>query len=194
MVLPATGYDQPHRPISQAGLINGDAFFALGISDPCELIEGSIVPMIPPGIEHGVVEMSLAAELVAFVRQHQLGWVSGGEAGVYTRRNPDTVRGAELLFISKERLPDGLPRGFLETAPDLIVEIVSPSDRWQDMQQKLEEYFSIGVPQVWIINPKDRSVMVYASITAAKKLREDETLTGEGSLEGFSLPVKKLFS
>jgi Uma2 family endonuclease len=80
-----------------------------------------------------------------FVQEHNLGWVMTGEIGIYTRRNPDRVRGADVVFLSKECWPDRPPKGFLEVAPDLVVEIISPNDRWQDVRQNLAEYFAIGV-------------------------------------------------
>ena len=74
-----------------------------------------------------------------------------------------------------------------------MVEIVSPSDRWQEMRQKIEEYFAIGVQRVWIVEPDNRDVLVYSTSTEMRKLGEGDLLTGEGVLEGFSLPVAQLF-
>ena len=84
-----------------------------------------------------------------------------GEVGVYIRRNPDRVRGADLAFWSNAKLPDGPPPGFVEVAPDLVVEILSPTDRWVDMHQKIEDYFSIGVGTLWIVDPDEETVFVY---------------------------------
>lgn len=89
------------------------------------------------------------------------GWVMTGKVGIYTRRHPDRVRGANVVFLSKERWPDHPPRGFLEVAPDLVVEIMSPNDRWQDVRQKLAEYFAIGVRWVWIVEPENQTVLVF---------------------------------
>jgi Uma2 family endonuclease len=86
-----------------------------------------------------------------------------------------------------------LPKGFLELAPELVAEIVSPTDRWQEMRAKRNDYFSIGVLQVWIVEPDTHSVLVYRLPTEAAKLGEEDTLHGEGILTGFSLPVARLF-
>lgn len=83
--------------------------------------------------------------------------------------------------------------GFLKVAPDLIVEIISPQDRWQDVRQKLDEYFAIGVHRVWVIEPANRAVLVYRSPDEMQLLREGDTIHGEGVLEGFTLPVASLF-
>ena len=147
--------------------------------------------MSPTGGEHARIEIYLGAELREFVRQR--GWVLGGEVGIYTRRDPDTVRGADVAFISRERMPDGLPVGFLEVAPDLVVEIVSSSDRWEGMRQKVEEYFGIGVEQVWIVEPKNHAVLVYISPTEMQKFAGEERLVGEGILEGFALDLDAMF-
>ncbi|NJN68307.1 MAG: Uma2 family endonuclease [Chloroflexaceae bacterium] len=85
-------------PEGASRLITGEELFAMGDIGPCELIDGRIVPMTPPGGEHGRIEISLGAMLFHFVEQHNLGWVIGGEAGVYIQRNPDTVRGMDIAF------------------------------------------------------------------------------------------------
>ena len=177
----------------RAKLITGKKLLAMGDIGPCELIDGRIVPMVPTGNEHGVVEFNLGRHIGNFVAAHKLGWVSGGEVGIYTRRNPDRVRGADIAFVSRERLAGRPPKGFLTVAPDLVVEIVSPDDRWQSMRDKLEEYFAIGVQRVWIVEPDNRDVLVYRSSTEMHKYGEGDILAGEGALAGFALPIAELF-
>jgi Uma2 family endonuclease len=174
-------------------LLSGEDLLALGDIGPCELIDGRIVPMVPTGGEHGRIEITLGAKLDAFVRERQLGWVLGGEVGIYTHRNPDRVRGADIVFLSRQRVPEGLPRGFLATAPDLVVEIMSPGDRWQEVQQKLTEYFEIGVAQVWLVTPESREVLAYDSPVQLRRLGKGERLTGEGVLKGFGVEIEELF-
>lgn len=176
------------------GLITGEELYEMGYPGPCELIDGRIVPMSPAGGEHGLIEFILGAALTNFVRQRKLGWVTGGEVGIYTRHNPDRVRGADIAFISKQRSAQPPAKKFLDLAPDLVVEIISPTDRWADMRQKISEYFAIGVTQVWIIEPELRTVLVYSSPSASTTLSESDTLHGAGTLEGFSLPVGELFA
>jgi len=172
--------------------ITGEELLAMGDIGPCELINGRIVPMTPAGGEHGALEIRLGRYLDEFVTNRQLGRVMGGEVGIYTRRNPDRVRGADIVFVSQERLPQP-PQGFLEVAPELVVEIISPGDRWQDVRDKLEEYFAIGVQWVWVVEPAQRAVLVFRSPTEMQKLGEEDTLKGEGVLEGFELPLAELF-
>ncbi len=174
-------------------LITGKELLAMGDIGPCELIDGRIVPMSPTGGQHAILESNLSRRLGNFVADRKLGWVLVGEVGIYTRHNPDRVRGADVAFISKERAAGRPSQGFLETAPELVVEILSPDDRWQDVRQKLEEYFSIGVRWVWIVEPENRTLLIYYSGTQMRKLSEADTLVGEGVLEGFRLPVAGLF-
>lgn len=177
----------------EAATITGEELFALGDIGPAELIDGRIIPMSPTGGEHGRLESELAAVLREFVLAHKLGWVIAGEAGIYTRRNPDRVRGMDVAFISFARLPR-LPVGFLTVAPELVVEIISPTDRWSDVQSKIEEYLAIGVDCVWVVDPAARSVRVYRAGARMIRLEHGDILRGEGLLTGLEIPLAELFA
>ncbi|MGQ0604165.1 MAG: Uma2 family endonuclease [Anaerolineales bacterium] len=130
----------------------------------------------------------------AFVRKNKLGKVRVGEVGIYIRRNPDTVRGADVVFISNERYAKRQRQGgFLDVAPDLIVEIMSPDDRWQYVNEKLRDYFSIGVRLVWVANPAEPAVYAYRSLTDVRRFGPEDTLSADEVLPGFSVPVALLF-
>jgi Uma2 family endonuclease len=177
----------------RAKLITGDELLAMGDIGPCELIDGGVVRMNPIGRSHAYVAANLSMTLNQFVRQHKLGEVLVGEIGIFIQREPDRIRAADIAFVSMERLAETTESGYLKTAPDLVVEIISPSDRWQEVRAKLEDYFAIGVHRVWIVEPDNRAVLVYHSITEMRKLSEGDTVIGEGVLDGFSLPVAELF-
>jgi Uma2 family endonuclease len=181
------------KPLSETKLITGEELLELGDIGRSELIDGKVVTMSPADSEHGFIGFNLGAELRTFVRQKKLGWVIGGETGIYIRRNPDRIRGADIVFVSKEKLPN-LPIGFLDVAPELVIGIISPSDRWQDVRDKLADYFSIGIGQVWVVEPANRTVLVYRSLTDIQEFGEEDTLSGEGMLEGFKLVVAELFA
>ena len=178
--------------LAEPTLITGEALLTMSNIGPCELVKGRIVPMTPPGNDHGIVQALLIWYLQTFVIPRKLGWVTGGEAGVYTHRNPDSVRGMDVAFISYVRQP-ARPRGYLRSAPELIVEILSPSDRWHNVQEKLEEYFGIGVDRVWIVDPANHTVSIYRSATEFNKLKHHDIIQGEGILADFSLPLAELF-
>ena len=173
-------------------LITGEQFAQMGDLGACELIAGRVVPMTPPKGTHGVIEALLAWFLQSFVLPRKLGWVLTGEAGIYTGRNPDTIRGMDVAFISRARQPTR-PAGYLTVAPELIIEIISPTDRWRDVRDKIEEYFVIGVERVWLVDPERKLVLVYRSEQDFIKLTEVDTLRGEGLLAGFELSLTALF-
>lgn len=97
--------------------LTGEELYALGDIGPCELVAGRIVPVAPTGDTHGACEAQIAYVLRAFLKEQPLGRVRTGEVGIYTRRNPDTVRGADVLFISHERYAQQQSPGFLQVAP-----------------------------------------------------------------------------
>jgi Uma2 family endonuclease len=179
--------------VTQTGLITGEKLAEMGDIGPCELVEGRIVPMSPTGDDHGGIEANIVLFLFGFVRTHKLGKVRVGESGVYTRRNPDTVRDMDACFISNERFAQKQSASFLDVAPDLVVEILSPNDRSIVMNQKLREYFSIGVRLVWVLDPQARSVYAYRSLTDVREFTADADLPGDDVLPGFAVKVAQLF-
>lgn len=174
--------------------ITGDRLFAMGDIGRCELVEGEIIKMSPTGIRHGYIEVELSFRLKDFVRARKLGWVVGGEAGIYTKRNPDTVRGADVAFFSRQRFPAGVPETFTDAVPELVVEVVSPDEKRKELRKKIQEYFAIGVDRVWQVEPRKAMVIVYSSPTEFQELYSSDTLVGEGVLQGFSLNVGTLFA
>lgn len=175
-------------------LVTGDELLAMGGLGLCELIEGRIVPMTPSIHPHGRCESHFDEHLKSFVRQHALGKIMVGGVGIYTRHHPDTVRSADVAFISNERYAQlGKVSGFLDVAPELVVEIVSPDDRWVDVMQKLHELFAIGVQLVWLADLTARTVYAYRSLTDVRVFTEADVLTGDEVLPGFSVPVASLF-
>ena len=160
----------------------------------CELVDGRIVRMSPTGYRHGEIEARIAEALAAFVRPRKLGRILTGEVGLYTRRDPDRVRGADVLFISNERYARRTPgMAYLDVAPELVVEVLSPDDRAVDVNQKIREYLAIGVAQVWVADPEARSISVYRSPTDVKEFGEADRLPGGELLPGFETAVAGLF-
>jgi len=184
----------PPVEIEKPAFITGQELLEMGDIGPCELVEGRIEKMSPVKMPHGKHEMRFARYLGNFVEEHHLGEVNGGEVGIYTRRNPDTVRGADLLFISHARLAKTTPGGFLDVAPELVVEILSPSDRWSNVRKKLREYFEIGVMVVLILEPEEQVISAYRSLTDVQELSINDTLILEDILPGFELPLANLFA
>ncbi|MEW6363871.1 MAG: Uma2 family endonuclease [Acidobacteriota bacterium] len=174
-------------------LITGEALEKMPDMGRCELVEGRIVTMSPTGQAHGECEGNFYDHIRSFVRARRLGRVSVGEVGIYTRRSPDSVRGADVLFISNERYAQKKSRSFLDVAPDLVVEVLSPEDRWSEVMQKLREYFSIGVRLIWVADPESRTVYAYRSLTDIREFTLNDELPGDDVLPGFSVKVAELF-
>ena len=174
--------------------VTGDDLMQMPGLDPCELVAGRVVPMTPTNPTHGRIEANVAAALKHFVRSRNLGIVMAGEVGVFTARNPDTVRAADVLFLSHERdARRKRPEGFLDVAPELTVEILSPTDRPDQVRRKLGEYFAAGVLQVWLIDPAARTVQVHHGRGEPQSLAPGAVLTGGNVLPGFELPVEDIF-
>ncbi len=173
-------------------LITADNLLEMPDSGRYELVRGEIITTSPTNVEHAYLESEISCLLGNFVSKHRLGWVFVGEVGIFTERSPDTVRGADVSFISRERAPQRPRKGFLQIAPELAVEVVSPSDLWTELNEKIEEYFALGVNWVWVVEPKRKAVRVYHAPTAVTIITD--TLHGEGILDGFILSIPDLFA
>lgn len=178
---------------SAGTVLTGEELFELGDIGRTELVKGELVRMAPTGHLHGFVEVRFGKMLSIFVDERKLGRVLSGEVGIYTGRDPDTVRGADVAFISNERLAQAQAQGYLDVAPELIVEVMSPDDRWYDINDKLTEYFGIGVQIVWVADPQRKQVHVYRSLTEMEILGAGDTLSGGEILPGFGVVVAELF-
>ncbi len=181
------------HPIPKTKRITGEEYARLGLPGWHELVEGRIVKMSPTGTEHGGYEGNFHFALRVYLEVHPIGKALVGEVGIYTHRKPDTVRGADVLYISNERYAAKKSRSFLDVAPELVVEVLSPDDSWVDVTEKLREYFAIGVKLVWVADPKARVVYAYRSLTHIQEHLEGETLTAEDILPGFAVSVSALF-
>jgi Uma2 family endonuclease len=160
-----------------------------------ELIRGELKKMSPTGGTHGILCAELAIALGIFLKSTHLGLVFGAETGFLVEHNPDTVVGADAAFVSHERLKDveNIDK-FLPFAPDLAVEVLSPGNTVQEIDEKIAFYFAAGSRAVWVFNPKRRTVAVYSSPLEVRILGEQETLDGGDVLPGFTLELAKLFA
>lgn len=158
-----------------------------------ELVRGEIRKMTPAGGRHGVVAMGIGAGLDRHVRANQLGVVCGAETGFRISTNPDTVRAPDVAFVRRERIEQtGIPDGFWPGAPDLAVEVVSPSDSYTEVQDKVLDWLAAGTRMVVVVDPGKRVVSVHRA-HAATLLTENDVLSGEDVVPGWSVPVKDLF-
>ena len=178
----------------QAPPVTGEELYRMGDLGRTELVKGEIVSMSPTGFTHGRIENRIGRMLGNFVVKQALGEVVSGEVGIYTGRNPDTVRAADVAFISNERMAQVKSKSYLDVAPELVVQVLSPDDAWSDLMEKLDEYFTCGVKTAWVADPRTRQVYVYHAVTSVERFTEKDTLTGGDVLPGFSVPVVELFA
>lgn len=161
-----------------------------------ELVEGVVVEMVKPGGKHGGVTMKLGRRIGNWVEERDLGYVTAAETGFILAKKPngkDTVRGLDIAYIAKQRLPDGLPDGHIPFAPDLAVEVISPGNDAADIQLKIRELLRAGCRLIWIVYPITETVEVITG-AGSHTLEIDAALDGGDVLPGFALPVRDVFA
>jgi Uma2 family endonuclease len=160
-----------------------------------ELVRGALVLMSPAGGLHGRIESRLGRYMDIHVFENDLGAVFTGDTGFILARDPDTVRGLDIAFVRKDRLPaDEEQEGFLALAPDLAVEVISPSDRMSDVLDKVAEYLDAGTRLVVLVVPRRKELMVYGADRSVRVLTVKDTFDGGDVLPGFRLPVAAIFA
>lgn len=158
-----------------------------------ELIDGELLETLPPGGMHGAIAVILATHLRLWTQQHGRGYV-GVEAGYILARTPDRVRGPDVSYIRSERIPPGgIPEGFWEFAPDLAVEVVSPTQTAEEVCEKVRDFLRAGTCVVWVIYPRSREVSMHTPDGLARTYNEHDTLTLPDVLPGFACTVAALF-
>lgn len=190
-------------PPNAVTLLTADDFLARASTRKrSELVRGEIRMMTPASGPHGVVAGNLYDALSTHVRAHRLGRCfpdgTGFALSIPTTTGEsvtsDTVRSPDVAFVRADRLPPGgIGPGFLALAPDLAVEVLSPSDTASDLEEKLADYRAAGTPLVWVVDPVKRLVTVLADDAPPRWLRERDTLDGGAMVPGFACRVIDLF-
>jgi Uma2 family endonuclease len=159
-----------------------------------EIVNGELIDMGNSGAKHGYVCSILMILLGGYVRLHKLGAMF--DSSTAFKMKSGNKRSPDVSFMAKERLQglDDIPDGFLEGAPDLAVEILSPSNTVEEIDKKIIEYFDNGSRLVWVINPKQNYILVYRNGQEPDRLvKSNDSLDGEEIVPGFNLPVAELF-
>lgn len=158
-----------------------------------ELVRGRVVQMNRPYTAHGYYCFRIAMLLGQFIDEKSLGRVVTNDAGVVTQHAPDTVRGPDVAYYSYGRVPRGpLPEGYWPS-PELVIEVRSPDDRWNEIVEKKDEYLDADVFVVAIVDPKQRQVHVFAADQEKVILNAEDSLSFPDVLPGFTVPVSRLF-
>jgi Uma2 family endonuclease len=160
----------------------------------CELIGGRLVEK-DGGAYAGWVAGRIAS-LLGLCEDRGWGWVFPGTAGYQCfPQETGMVRKPDVSFIRRGRLADDrIPEGHILIPPDLAVEVISPNDRFCEVDAKVSEYLAAGVPLIWVVNPETRTVLVLRSDRSGVRLEESDELTAAKLLPGFSCRVADLFS
>ncbi|HKV71629.1 MAG TPA: Uma2 family endonuclease [Gemmatimonadales bacterium] len=174
-------------------LLSADELLHLNLPNKrTELVRGVLVVREPPGGRHGRITAELALAIGNYNKAHGLGTVYAGDTGFTLARGPDTVRGPDLAFVGKARVPAHDPVGYLELGPDLAVEVLSPGTRPGEVLAKVADWIGAGTRLVWLIDPQRRVARVYRADGSESLVTDDQRLDGEDVLPGFSLDLQTI--
>ena len=159
-----------------------------------ELVEGRIIEVPPPRYLHGRICARISRLIGNHVADEALGEVVTNDSGIITRRDPDTVRGADVAFYSAPKVPPSdQVSGYPAIPPDLVVEVPLTSDRWADLLTKAAEYLAAGVLVVVVLDPDTRSAHVFEADRPNRVLGPDDVMTFPDLLGDFAVVVGRIF-
>ncbi len=179
----------------QKTLLTADDFFRLYSHKDgrYELVDGEVVEMAPVNRVHGRTAANIATAFNNYSRRRGAGWAEV-EVGYRVRSGPDTVRGPDVSFILATRgYEDGQDTGFVPGAPDIAIEVVSPSNTAAEVERKVREYLTAGAQRVWAVYPSSRSVAVHRADGTTSTYSGSDVITDEELLPGFFLPLAEIF-
>ena len=184
----------PSIQIPGAPLMSAKDFAQLHGGDCMELVDGIAQELPIASPKHGKICVRTSRYMDEYAEKHEAGHVMSNDSFVQTKTNPDTTRGADVSFYSYARLPKGkVPEGILPVAPDLIVEVRSPSERWNAVFAKVVEYLNAGVRVVIVLDEPTGTASVYRPDELQQIFQNGDELVVPDVLPGFSVPVKRLF-
>jgi len=177
-------------------LMTADEFLAMPLDGMRhELVRGEVTTMSLPGGQHGEVASEALLLLGVHVKTHGLGKTYAAETGFIVRRDPDTVRGADVAFVRRERRAQiTAPEKYVPFAPDLAIEVASPNDRPAEIAEKTRDWLEAGTRLVWNVDPRSRTATVHRPGQDTVVLAEDDALDGAEVVPGFRCRVKDLFA
>jgi Uma2 family endonuclease len=159
-----------------------------------ELDCGEVTEVPPPIRGHGFYCWLVIKLLTEYVTRRGTGHLLTNDTGIIVGRDPDILRGADVMVFLRSTTMADFQGKYVEDIPDLIVEIVSPSDKPKQLNRRVDQYLRRGIPLVWMIYPDQRIVYVHRPTEFNKVLDESDELTGNGVLPEFSCRVADLFA
>jgi Uma2 family endonuclease len=160
-------------------------------ADLLELIDGEIRTLPFNGGRHGLIAARAGLSLGAYVKQHGLGVAVAAGTGFLIRRNPDTVRTADVAFVRTDRWNN--PEGFFEGAPDLVIEVISPNETYTAVTGKIRDWLKSGAELVIVNDPGRQSAEIHRSLTESVRIDINGSLDGGTVVPGWTLPLRDLF-
>ena len=171
-----------------------EEYLLLDVDFPTELVNGRVVEMTVPTPRHGQICSKIDRIVGGHADQHRLGHVIVNDAGIRTRRGPDTVRGADVAFYSFSRVPPGpLPKGYLDVAPEVVFEVRSENDRWTQILVKVVEYLAAGVRLVCVLDPVNESLIAYQDDKFPITMHNSDEFHFPQLLSDLRVPVCRFF-
>jgi Uma2 family endonuclease len=158
-----------------------------------EIIRGELCRMPNNSAEHGHATAGLSGRVIVFVEDNDLGYCFAAETRFIVERNPDTVMGPDFAFVAKSRIDEIPARGYLELAPDLVIETRSPGDTSTEFALKISRWLQAGARLVWAVDPRGRTVTVHRTGQMPRILTRNESLDGDDVLPGFAYALERLF-
>ena len=160
-----------------------------------ELVRGELRKMAPAGNEHGGIAGYIAISLGSHAMQNRLGKMYTAEPGFFLERDPDHVRAPDVAFVRRERIEAiGRQSGYWPEAPDLAIEVISPNDRYTEVDEKTADWLVAGTRMVVVVNPRNKTVKVHRSPTNIVTLTMTDTLDGDDVVPGWQMPITDIFA
>lgn len=174
--------------------ISAQQFFLMEENEvKLELVHGKVVEMTPVGFRHAAIVAQLIAKLIPFVEANKLGKIVT-ELGFVLSRNPDIVRAPDIAFICTRHLKIDNQEGFFDGAPDMAIEVLSPTDSISEMVKKTQDYLSGGTSEVYLVDPNTKSVQAHRGSKKIERFEGSEFLRFTGPLRGFEIEINAIFN
>jgi Uma2 family endonuclease len=177
-------------------LLTAEEYMALpgSFDGPVELVKGVLSTIPPPSPRHGEICFRVAYLIQRYLDDHPIGRVVTNDSSVLTERDPDSVRGPDVAYYSFERVPAGpFPSGLSTAAPELVVEVRSPGDRWRELHTKIAEYLGAGVRSVCVLDDETKSVHAFHADQPSQVFNANDELTLPEILGDFRVVLRRFF-
>lgn len=158
-----------------------------------ELERGEVVEVSRPGERHGFVGLNVGRILSNYTFQQRKGYACGNDTGLILERNPDTVRGPDVVLYDQAKRYDDLNPRYSDRMPTLAVAVLSPNDKWGKVTRRITDLLGRGIAVIWLVDPEGRSVTVYRSAQLPQVFEGEDEVKGNPELPGFSCRVADFF-